>query len=62
MKYYFQLKDNTNDWDSIKPIVLEFDKKSEAISLARNLWANNGQREVRLTDNENLLNGTYIRN
>lgn len=60
MKYYFQLSNLDLDWDKIKPLVLEFEKRSEAVNIAYNMSKNNGI-EIRLTDNEQLLNGSYIK-
>ncbi len=59
MKYYFQIVEDGKEWDDIKPIVLEFETRVEAVTIAYNLSKNQGT-EVRLTDNEKMLNGSYI--
>jgi hypothetical protein len=59
MKYYFQIAEDGKEWDDIKPIVLEFETRTEAVNIGYNLSKNQG-KEVRLTDNEKMLNGSYI--
>lgn len=62
MKYYFQKKAKESDeWDDIPLLeVAEFDKINNAREYAKNLSHKGYNGEVRMTDNEQLLNGLYF--
>lgn len=59
-KYYFQTQTKErSDWDTIPPTSGEFSKREDACTFARNLAVTQGS-EVRMTDNEKLLQGSYF--
>ncbi len=60
MKFYFQIKETGKPWEEISPIARTCKSRMEAIRHAKRLSKISGM-EVRLTDNENLFSGTYIK-
>lgn len=60
MKFYIQIKFVDLDWDDIRAEEFEFDNKDLAIKHAKYL-SSIFKKEVRLTDNQRLLNGLYFK-
>lgn len=58
--YYFQISSVMKlDWTRVPAIKAQFEHRADACDLARNLADSNGF-EVRMTDNEKLLQGSYF--
>ncbi len=60
MKYYFQIKETGKFWEQISPIARTCKSRMEAIKHAKRLSRISGM-EVRMSDNEKLFSGTYIK-
>jgi len=59
MLYYFQIFDPYKRWESNLANSLFFENRQKAMDFGRNL-AYLFKKEVRVTDNEKLLGGTYL--
>jgi len=57
--YYFQIR-CALEWEQTPAEAYNFDRRIDAVKFAR-LMADTHEKEVRMTDNERLFQGSYFR-